>query len=1095
MLTRVAAEIGSLVEIVSRRAEHEADRIAYSFLRDGEDDVETITYAALDRRARSLAARIQERAGRGARVLLLVSPGIDFVVATFASLYAGAVGVPSIAPSPRHVGRMLDHVRALAADSGAVLAFTRAAATAEALRAQAPDLGRLAWLATADAEADAADAWQRPMLADPDLALLQYTSGSTQNPKGVMISHGNLMANLAFQQAALCRGFAVEGVMWLPPYHDMGLVGGIFLAAYNGHHVTLMSPAHFLQRPLRWLQAISRRRATHTAAPNFALDLCVRRINAEQRSGLDLSCLTMLLCGGEPVRADTLQRFTEAFAPVGFDPRALTPAYGLAESTLMAAAAPVRRPAAIASFDAMSLRRGSVVPAQSGRPALHLVGCGAAEADSILILDPQRNRAAPPGRIGEICLSGPSAAAGYWNRPEDTRSIVLDLKGRRYLRSGDLGFIADDELFVMGRSRDLVIINGQNHQPQDIEETVEREAGLAANGSAAFGLDAGGEERLGVVAELEPRGDADFADILRRLRKGIAARHDLPLGRLALIRRGGLPKTTSGKVRRGEARRRLLEGRLPLLYGWETPAGASAPAMNGGNGSAAAWLRRQIAQLTGEPVEEMPGTVLLSELGLSSLQIAELLQRAEIHFARPLPLSEMPRHLSLDDVSALVAGGSGDAIRLPPHRPANGRGGSLAPVEALQARFRELADLGLENPFFTVHDGTACDTTTIAGRPHINFASYNYLGLSGHPAVNAAAKAAIDAMGTSVSASRLVSGERPLHRSLEAALAALIGAEDAIVLVSGNLTNVTVLGHLAGPEDLIVHDALAHDSIVQGAKLSGAAHRAFPHNDWRALDELLAAVGGGYRAIFIAIEGVYSMDGDIPDLRRFVEVKRRHGAWLLVDEAHSIGVLGSRGRGIAEHAGVEAGDVELWMGTLSKAFASCGGYIAGSAELVQYLKYTAPGFVFSVGMPPSATAAALAAIRQLEQEPERVARLHARSALFLERARAAGLDTGSSAGSPVIPVILGDSVKAIACAMRLRKRGINVQPVVHPAVEENAARLRFFISSEHRPEQIEAAVAAVAEVVRELSGPPESWLAAVPPALEAAAAAAAGAPL
>jgi 7-keto-8-aminopelargonate synthetase-like enzyme len=314
----------------------------------------------------------------------------------------------------------------------------------------------------------------------------------------------------------------------------------------------------------------------------------------------------------------------------------------------------------------------------------------------------------------------------------------------------------------------------------------------------------------------------------------------------------------------------------------------------------------------------------------------------------------------------------------------------------------------------------------------------------------------------------LVSGERPLHRELERALADLIGAEDAIVFVSGNLTNTTVLGHLAGPEDLIVRDAFAHDSILQGAKLSGAAHRAFPHNDWRMLDELLHAIGGQYRTIFIAIEGVYSMDGDVPDLRRFIDVKKRHGAWILVDEAHSIGVLGRYGRGIAEHAGVNAADVELWMGTLSKSFASCGGYIAGSAELIEFLKYTTPGFVFSVGLPPASTAAALAAVRQLRRQPERVARLQARAALFLELARAAGLNTGSSGGSAVVPVILGESTKTIACAAQLRELGINVQPVVYPAVEEKAARLRFFVSADHTPQQIRTAVAAVAAVVTSL---------------------------
>jgi 7-keto-8-aminopelargonate synthetase-like enzyme len=288
------------------------------------------------------------------------------------------------------------------------------------------------------------------------------------------------------------------------------------------------------------------------------------------------------------------------------------------------------------------------------------------------------------------------------------------------------------------------------------------------------------------------------------------------------------------------------------------------------------------------------------------------------------------------------------------------------------------------------------------------------------------------------------------------------------VFVSGNLANVTTLGHLVGAGDLVVHDALAHDSIVQGALLSGATRRSFPHNDWQALDRLLAAVRDQYERVLVAIEGVYSMDGDVPDLPRFVEVKDRHGAFLMVDEAHSLGVLGRTGRGVAEHFGVDPRRIEIWMGTLSKTLASCGGYIAGAAPLVHYLKYSAPGFVFSVGMPPPNAAAALAALRRLDAQPELVERLQARARLFLELALQRGLDTGRSAGFSVIPVIFGASEAAVDASNRLLARGFNVQPIVYPAVEEGLARLRFFLCADHTEEQIRAAVDAVAEVAAEL---------------------------
>jgi len=372
--------------------------------------------------------------------------------------------------------------------------------------------------------------------------------------------------------------------------------------------------------------------------------------------------------------------------------------------------------------------------------------------------------------------------------------------------------------------------------------------------------------------------------------------------------------------------------------------------------------------------------------------------------------------------------------------------------------------LKLGDPFFRVHDGTAGAETVIEGKRYVNFCSYNYLGLNGHPRVAAAAKAAIERYGTSASASRLVSGERKPHRELERALAEVLGTEDCIAFVSGHATNVSVIGHLFGAKDLILHDALIHNSVLQGAFLSGARRMSFPHNDVAAAEQILAEQRGGHRHAAILIEGHYSMDGDVPDLPRFIAAARRHGARIMVDEAHALGVLGARGFGLAEHFGVEAGEVDLWMGTLSKALAGCGGYIAASGALVEYLKFTAPGFVYSVGMSPPLAAASLAALEIMRAEPERVRRLNANARRFRDAARARGIDTGASAGMAIVPVITGSSIAAGRLADALFRRGINVQPILYPAVPERAARLRFFLSSEHTAEQIDTAVAAVAEV-------------------------------
>ena len=392
---------------------------------------------------------------------------------------------------------------------------------------------------------------------------------------------------------------------------------------------------------------------------------------------------------------------------------------------------------------------------------------------------------------------------------------------------------------------------------------------------------------------------------------------------------------------------------------------------------------------------------------------------------------------------------------------------------------REAAEfLGISDPFFRVHEGIAGAETVIGGRRFINFASYNYVGLNGHPDIVSAARAAIDQYGTSVSASRPVSGERPVHRDLEHALARVHGTEDCVVLVGGHSTNVTVIGHLLGRDDVIVHDALIHNSIVQGAILSGARRVPFPHLDHEAADRLLRETRPPGGHALLVIEGHYSMDGDVPDLPAFVAAARRNRAWLMVDEAHALGVLGPRGFGTADRFRVDPGEVDIWMGTLSKSLVSCGGYIAGSKDLVDFLKVAAPGFVFSVGMTPPAAAAALAALELLEREPERVRRLNDRAALFLKLAREGGLDVGGSIGASIVPIVTGSSIRAGRLAQALFDRGVNVQPILYPAVPERAARLRFFLTASHTEEQIRNAVAILLEENRRVASEP-SDLAAV----------------
>nr|WP_321465857.1 aminotransferase class I/II-fold pyridoxal phosphate-dependent enzyme [uncultured Desulfobulbus sp.] len=373
------------------------------------------------------------------------------------------------------------------------------------------------------------------------------------------------------------------------------------------------------------------------------------------------------------------------------------------------------------------------------------------------------------------------------------------------------------------------------------------------------------------------------------------------------------------------------------------------------------------------------------------------------------------------------------------------------------------ARMGIDNPFFRPHSGVAGATTTIKDRLFVNYASYNYLDLSGDAEVSTAAKRAIDRYGTSVSASRLVSGERPVHRQLEQALARFYEVDDAIVLVSGHATNVTTIGYLFGPRDLILHDELVHNSILQGIALSGARRLPFAHNDWQSLETQLTEQRHHFERVLIVVEGIYSMDGDFPDLPRYIELKKKYRAFLMVDEAHSLGVMGKNGGGIRDHFGVDGRDVDIWMGTLSKTLAGCGGYIAGETALIEHLKFLVPGFLYSVGMSPPLAAASLKALEIMQREPERVQALQRNGQLFLQLAREAGIDIGTSEGLAVIPVITGSSIRAARLSAALFARGINALPILYPAVPEKAARIRFFVCCRHTEAQIRETIQVLIE--------------------------------
>ena len=1591
----------TLRDVLEYRADRHGDALAYRFLSSSGEEDDTVSFGALRVQAARMAREIARVAAPGDRVVLLLPPGLDYITALWACQCAAVIAVPAYPPNPR---RPDARVARIAADSGAHVAIVSATLhhRLAPFIAASPTLAHLAWLEVEGMQSASGEGLMRTSTAQ-DIAFLQYTSGSTGDPRGVILPHAAVLHNLSVIHRASEPREGDHAVFWVPPYHDMGLIGAILQPLYAGYPVTLMSPSTFAQRPVRWLEAISRYRGTTSGAPNFAYDLCAERVSEEESAALDLSCWRIAINGAEPIRPETIDHFARRFAPVGFRRAAFMPCYGLAETTLLAAGQSRDHGPTIVSVDRGSLLARRLVPSASAEAA-HLVSVGPpAPSLDVRVVHAETGVECAEDVVGEIWIAGGSVAAGYWGREEESAALFnarLAGSSARYLRTGDLGALHHGSLVVTGRLKDLVIVGGRNFYPQDIETAAEHaHASIRAGGVAAFSTGMLGREHVVVVAEVVRHHRATADDtVVSAVRSAVANAQGVRVDDVVLIRHGTLPKTSSGKLQRrrtreqyesheltkngaaadvrvsgegptaGTSEQRAVRLRTWLreyarttldsramdeerrmdpdvtrafaeqgLFGLQVPQDlgglglanvdvlrvveqlaaidltlatyvgghnslgvrpllrhaapairdAIVPSLARGDGIAAlaltepaagsnpwaiealavphdggwqlhgvkSWIGSAGAARTLTVFARVPGddggiTAFLVGAGARGLRVGEaaltlgmrgMLQNA-VHLEgvqvgpdavlgevgggmqvahdtflharfgvaamclggikRALQLSHRyasrrtvasgrlldhpatrarlgamaasgaaldaylavvaesldagvtladdafivcktaaPELLwnAVDDALQLLGGrgyvesnplaqlfrdarllrifegptepllvhlgtramrdpavqrallaerlGAPDvadrvgraaqqaAERLSAHgatraaahqwaslllgsvvtegvllaaaRIARTRGtsGSDLAIAHFDERFQSalarcgtahaderaallgqnledsiawaneavgdveqrtntaldamlattwvaasapevthvvraprdkvvspslafilewlsdefqlapgvasadtsLRDHGLDslaatrlvvaleghlgrrvdasllwrsatigefasavdgvrvelpsiasaaadravhadaraidewpeyrtlmgrlaeatagdalNPYFAVHDGVSGATASVGGRELVNFANYNYLGLSGHGDVTGAAQAAAERYGTSVSASRIASGERPLHAELEQELAAFVGAESALVFVGGHATNVSVLSHLFGPGDLVLCDALIHNSALQGAAFSGARWVTFPHNDWAACDIMLAEMRGRHRRAIVVIEGAYSADGDVPDLAAFVRVKQQHGAMLMVDEAHSLGVLGRSGRGIAESAGVPPRDVDILMGTLSKTLASCGGYVAGSHALVDYLKYTAPGFVYSVGITPPNAAAALAALRLLDAEPDRVSRLQSNAARFAEYARGAGLDIGRSEGTGVVPVIVGDSMRAVRMSQRLFEQGVNVQPMISPAVPNDEARLRFFVSSEHTDVQLREAIRATA---------------------------------
>jgi acyl-CoA synthetase (AMP-forming)/AMP-acid ligase II/acyl carrier protein len=690
-------ESSTLVELLQRRAFLHPERKAYTFLDDGEVEGVHLTYGDLDRRARIIAAWLQQQVEPGARALLVYPADPEFISAFFGCLYAGVIAVPTYPPQTR-TKRSLAKLRTIMNDvqPSVVLTISSLSSMVEGLFAQAQELVATPLIATDNISDNLVEAWQEPKIDSNTLAFLQYTSGSTGMPKGVMLTHRNLLYNVSL----MCRDFKLteetRGVTWLPLYHDMGLIGAILDTIYVGLEIKIMSPVAFLQRPIRWLQAISNTRATHSGAPNFAYDLCVRKVTPEQKASLDLSSWQLAFNGAESIRPETLERFVETFGPCGFRPQAFYPCYGLAEATLIVTGRQKSVLPVVRTFQADALEHNQVVVTEkvaSPENSRTFVSCGqAVEGQKVVIVNPESLTQCLPDQIGEIWVSGPSVSQGYWQQPEETertfRAYLADTGEGPFLRTGDLGFLQDDELFVTGRLKDLIIIRGRNHYPQDIELTVEQcHPALRPGCGVAFSLDVLNEERLVIVQEVDRQyRNLNVDEVVTHIRQVVAEQHELQVYSVVLIKMGSIPKTSSGKLQRRACREAFLAQSLDVVGQWtlllEEPMLETSP-QDGDLAEGGMHLvgiqptnGRQIREelLLAEPVKRqrllenyicekvaqvhnLPPSVLdaqqpLNSLGLDSLTAMELKNSIEVELKVQVPITMFLQEPSIAQFSA-----------------------------------------------------------------------------------------------------------------------------------------------------------------------------------------------------------------------------------------------------------------------------------------------------------------------------------------------------------------------------------------------------------------------------------------------------------
>lgn len=1052
----------NLVEILQFVAQTQPDITAFCFLDKNGRDKKYISYLQLNDKAQQIAKNLAAITQIGDRAILIYPSGIEFIAAFLGCLYAGVIAIPVYPPTNQVSKDKLKNIIANAKPSIILSSSDFPAINFANLERVNTDTLPLITVPLQSVELDLSN-----------LAFLQYTSGSTGTPKGVMVSHGNLINNLrqiahAFDPGPEHLRQDNINVSWLPPYHDMGLIGSLLAPLCCGLSSVIMSPFSFLMNPVNWLQAITDFAANISGGPTFAYDYCVKKITAEQKAKLDLSSWEVAYCGAEPLFIEVFERFYQAFKSCGFNRKAFLPSYGLAEATLCVSIAKRNHDLTVNSFSIEELQANRIeqVATSNSGSARNLMSSGI-PVQTVKIVDPESLEPKKADTIGEVWVASPSVAQGYWDNPDQTREtfqvhLINGDNETNYLRTGDLGFIHENELYITGRIKDLIIIHGYNHYPQDIEQSIEKSHPLI-RGCAAISIPVENEEKLAIICEVDRNtSQSDFDEIQHVISQAVAQEHQLMVYTIAFIPALKLPRTTSGKIQRYKCRTDLLNNSLPMLHQWigktfYGPVETIETKPNLIPENIQTWLVNKIAERTKTKAEEIGLEVPFTEFGIDSIaavEIAsELSQWLSVELS-PLLLWEQPsirslaNYLSTTDLQQIKQTAVFD----------------LNSFYMNETFLNKLALIPQINKIITKQKHREL---VIDNAPILDFSSCCYLGFDYHPEILAAIPQAVETWGTHASRTRAVASPQPFA-TIEKALAELMHVHDTVLFPNVAMINFGVLPLLAGKDGVIIADNEAHVTIHEGcelAKARGTVYEKFPHNNLAALEKILQRHAG--KRIIIAADGVYSMAVTYFDVPRYVELAKKYNAILYIDDAHGFGIIGEnpskehpygfRGNGIVNYFGLakEENARIVYVASLSKAFSSYAAFITCENEEMKALLQRSSTYVFSGPVPIPTLAAAQSAILVNEKYGDLIRqKVYKLTKKLLDGIKELGLEVFNTNYFPVVFVIIGNIDKTIQATQIAWEHGLLITPGIFPAVPIHQGGLRFSVTALNTEAQI-----------------------------------------